>query len=77
MTFFQPNLTDKLTPIVVSMDYELFEDVREASRRRRGHLLSPIMRSRNGNKNTDFTLIQRNCGDDDICVPNLVLDTQM
>ena len=65
------------------MDYKLFEDDDENEvnwNNDNNNMLStltPVMRARSGNKNTDFTLIQRNCGDDDICVPDLVLDTHM
>ena len=81
-------MTDKLTPIEVRLSYDLADENngRTGQQRRRGKNngrgsrgppLRPVVRPQPGNRDSDFTMISRNCGDDDVCVPDVRLETAL
>ena len=43
----------------------------------RGPRLRPVVRPLPGNQDSDLTMISRNCGDDDVCVPDIRLETAL
>ncbi|XP_069186792.1 integrin alpha-PS2 isoform X4 [Procambarus clarkii] len=66
--YVAPTLTDKLTPIGAEVKYSLVEPKYRAPRS-----LTPILNQRQRLALSDSITIQKNCGDDNICIPDLVL----
>lgn len=65
------SLTDKLTPMSAEVSFTLVE---EASRRRRyRRSLAPILNQRQKLTLSDSLTIQKNCGRDNVCYPDLIL----
>ncbi|XP_066957943.1 integrin alpha-PS2-like isoform X4 [Macrobrachium rosenbergii] len=62
-------LTDKLTPMTAGVKYRLVEP----SYRRTPRSLTPILNQRQKLSLSDSITIQKNCGDDNVCVPDLIL----
>uniref|UniRef100_A0A8D8Y4C3 Integrin alpha-PS2 n=1 Tax=Cacopsylla melanoneura TaxID=428564 RepID=A0A8D8Y4C3_9HEMI len=72
--YVKPNLRDKLTSLEAEMRYSLLEQ-KASGRRRLSHTLSPIldMDDELGLVSRDSVSIQKNCGKDNVCIPNLKL----
>ncbi|XP_042203155.1 integrin alpha-PS2-like [Homarus americanus] len=66
--YVAPTLTDKLTPIGAEVKYSLVEP-----KYRKPCSLTPILNQRQRLSLTDSIAIQKNCGDDNVCVPDLIL----
>ncbi|XP_068245736.1 LOW QUALITY PROTEIN: integrin alpha-PS2-like [Palaemon carinicauda] len=62
-------LTDKLTPMSAGVKYRLVEP----SYRRAPRSLTPILNQRQKLALSDSITIQKNCGDDNVCIPDLIL----
>lgn len=74
------NPKDKLTPLEVEMKYKLpIKDniSKITSRRQRRGILEPILDQNDDSVQRDSINIQKNCGHDNICIPDLRLDVQM
>ena len=70
----RPLIRDKLTPIEAEVRYSL-KEVSEAQRRRNPRSLPPVIGTTTPTK-SDFLNIQKNCGRDNICVPDMQLTAQ-
>ncbi|XP_042859779.1 integrin alpha-PS2-like isoform X5 [Penaeus japonicus] len=69
--YVTPTLTDKLTPMSAEVNFSL---VQEATRRRRyRRSLAPILNQRQKLSLSDSITIQKNCGRDNVCYPDLIL----
>lgn len=67
------NIRDKLTPLEVEMKYSLRNyqaDPAEVRRGRRSALL-PVLDQNEGTVQRDSINIQKNCGPDNVCIPDL------
>ncbi|XP_037799232.1 integrin alpha-PS2-like [Penaeus monodon] len=72
--YVTPSLTDKLTPMSAEVSFTLVE---EASRRRRNRRsLAPILNQRQKLTLSDSLTIQKNCGRDNVCYPDLILSVE-
>ncbi|XP_069941612.1 integrin alpha-PS2 [Cherax quadricarinatus] len=67
--YVAPTLTDKLTPIGAEVKYQLVEP----KYRRTPRSLTPILNQRQKLALSDSLTIQKNCGDDNVCIPDLIL----
>lgn len=73
-------IRDKLTPLEVEMKYSIREtttrySASSASRVRRG-VLEPVIDENRGTVQRDSINIMKNCGKDNICIPDLRLDVK-
>lgn len=66
------NLRDKLTPLEVEMRYNLVPPVPTGIRKKRA-TPEPVIDSNLGLIQRDSINIQKNCGPDNICIPDLRL----
>ncbi|KAL1462816.1 hypothetical protein WDU94_014623, partial [Cyamophila willieti] len=72
--YVKPNLRDKLTSLEAEMRYSLIEQ-KQTGRRRLSHTLAPILDMDDDLSlvSRDSVSIQKNCGKDNVCIPNLKL----
>lgn len=73
---FQDNIRDKLTPLEVEMRYKLPEHYRQSQERVRRAPLEPVIDQNRGTTARDSINIQKNCGPDNVCIPDLRLDVK-
>lgn len=71
--FITDNVRDKLTPLEVEMKYYL-PDRYQASRRTPRAVMEPVLDLNVGTVQTDAINIQKNCGPDNVCIPDLRLE---
>ncbi|KAG6453252.1 hypothetical protein O3G_MSEX008045 [Manduca sexta] len=64
MVYLDEEIRDKLTPIEVKMSYDL---INQPS----GDVVPPVLDQTRSNFHTDSLNIQKNCGPDNICIPDL------
>ncbi|XP_071440626.1 integrin alpha-PS2-like isoform X2 [Hetaerina americana] len=69
--YIKPNIKDKLTPIEAELKYSMRKD--STARRRRS--LTPILDENAPPTQRDSISIQKNCGKDNICIPDLRMIT--
>lgn len=72
------NIRDKLTPLEVEMKFNLRNtgaNVPSLTRKRRS-VLEPVLDQNKGTVQRDSINIQKNCGPDNICVPDLRLNVK-
>lgn len=67
------NVRDKLTPLEVEMKYALPESPYSSSQRQPTATLESVLDLNVGTMQTDSINIQKNCGPDNICIPDLRL----
>ncbi|KAK7008559.1 hypothetical protein SK128_014322, partial [Halocaridina rubra] len=67
--YVMTTLTDKLTPLAAGVKYSLVEP----SYRRAPRSLTPILNQRQKLSLSDSITIQKNCGEDNVCIPDLIL----
>jgi hypothetical protein len=67
--YVRPLIRDKLTPIEAEVRYSLNEQP-DAVRRRNRRQLAPVLGADTPTK-SDVIVIQKNCGSDNVCVPDL------
>lgn len=70
---FQPNIRDKLTTLETEMRYSLRSGATQWSttRRRFQRGLTPVLDLNEPLSRKDSISIQKNCGKDNVCIPNL------
>jgi integrin alpha 8 len=78
--YIADGIRDKLTPLEVEMRYNLREAtttyaLSSAPRRKRGEL-DPILDQDRGTIQKDTINIQKNCGSDNVCIPDLKLEVK-
>lgn len=73
--YVRSNLRDKLAPLTAEVSYSLLSDTYSRRPRRHQQVL-PILDGRHPSSVHDSLGIKNNCGDDDICVPNLIVTVQ-
>lgn len=76
--YISEGIRDKLTPLEVEMRYNLREATTSYSssavpRRKRG-ALDPILDQNRGTLQKDSINIQKNCGPDNLCIPDLKME---
>lgn len=72
------NIRDKLTPLEVEMKFNLRStgaNVPSLTRKRRS-VLEPVLDQNKGTVQRDSINIQKNCGPDNICIPDLRLNVK-
>ncbi|KAG8234425.1 hypothetical protein J437_LFUL012569, partial [Ladona fulva] len=73
--YMKPNVRDKLSPIEAELRYSLRkESPAVAARRRTQRSLSPILDENAPSTQRDSISIQKNCGKDNICIPDLKMN---
>ena len=70
--FFQDDPRDKLTPLVAEMSYSLLHPPKYENPGELRAILAPSTRAHSHNKRATI-YIRNNCGDDNICIPDLKL----
>lgn len=72
---FQDNIRDKLTPLEVEMRFNMRENYYpgQQQQRRRRAALEPVIDQNRGTIQRDSINIQKNCGPDNVCIPDLRL----
>jgi hypothetical protein len=71
--YLSSNLRDKLTPIKVEVDYQLFDPYPPGLPYHRSTPLKPILNKANKNQLSKMLHIEKNCGKDNKCIPDLRL----
>lgn len=74
--FTKDNIRDKLTPLEVEMRFNLRENTRQTQERVRRATLEPVIDENRGTIERDSINIQKNCGPDNVCIPDLRLDVK-
>ena len=69
MVYIRPLVRDKLTPIESEVRYSLKEST-DVSRRRNRRALPPVLGADTPTK-SDVIHIQKNCGLDNVCIPDM------
>lgn len=69
----QDNIRDKLTPLEVEMRFNMRENYHPGQQRRRRATLEPVIDQNRGTIERDSINIQKNCGPDNVCIPDLRL----
>ncbi|XP_040173055.1 integrin alpha-PS2 isoform X2 [Anopheles arabiensis] len=69
------NIRDKITPLEVEMAYGLRQNVLGRQRRPRAHT-EPVLDQNRGTVQRDAINIQKNCGPDNVCVPDLRMEVK-
>lgn len=69
----QDNIRDKLTPLEVEMRFSMRENHYPGQQRVRRATLEPIIDQNRGTVERDSINIQKNCGPDNVCIPDLRL----
>lgn len=75
LVYMRPVIRDKLTPIEAEVRYSLPEHSEREFRRRFKRLLPPVLGSETPTK-SDVIIIQKNCGPDNICIPDMQLQAK-
>lgn len=72
MSLFQSDMRDKLTPLEAEMKYSLVDETSAIGRIRnpRSHL-RPALDLNSPPSRKDSIIVQKNCGPDNICIPDL------
>ncbi len=72
------NIRDKLTPLEVEMKFNLRNTSTNAPSltRTRRYVLDPVLDQNKGTVQKDSINIQKNCGPDNICIPDLRLNVK-
>ncbi|XP_055384808.1 integrin alpha-PS2 isoform X2 [Condylostylus longicornis] len=73
MIYVIENIRDKLTPLEVEMRYQLYSNRVKPSIRERRSILTPVIDQNREIIQRDSINIQKNCGPDNICYPDLHL----
>ncbi|KAG5683654.1 hypothetical protein PVAND_012923 [Polypedilum vanderplanki] len=78
--YVSDGIRDKLTPLEVEMKYNIRQSTTSYSSttvsRRRRAALEPVLDENRGTVQRDSINIMKNCGKDNICIPDLKLDIQ-
>lgn len=72
----QDNIRDKLTPLEVEMNYQIHENHQVSQQRVRRAPLEPVIDQNRGTTERDAINIQKNCGPDNVCIPDLRLNVR-
>lgn len=67
LNIFQNDIRDKLTPIEVKMTYDLVDQPSG------GNIVPPVLDQTQSIEKTDSLNIQKNCGPDNECIPDITL----
>uniref|UniRef100_A0A1Q3FPL5 Putative vitronectin receptor alpha subunit n=2 Tax=Culex tarsalis TaxID=7177 RepID=A0A1Q3FPL5_CULTA len=70
--YIADNIRDKITPLEAEMKYNLRQSAYSQQRRRRA-TVEPILDQNRGTVQKDSINIQKNCGPDNVCIPDLRL----
>jgi len=70
--YVRPNLNDKLSPLTAEVSYSLVSDA--GSRRFRRNQVLPILDGRYPSSVQDSLGIKNDCGGDDVCIPDLIVN---
>lgn len=70
------NIRDKLTPLEVEMRFKMRENHQITQQRVKRAVLEPIIDQNRGTVERDAINIQKNCGPDNVCIPDLRLDVK-
>lgn len=71
LVYIRPGIRDKLSPLEATIKYDT-----KYSRERIQRSLTPVLDQRKPLSEHDAINIQKNCGADNICIPDLVLETE-
>ncbi|XP_019559694.3 integrin alpha-PS2 isoform X1 [Aedes albopictus] len=74
--YIEENIRDKITPLEVEMKYNLRQSSYSQQRRRRA-TVEPVLDQNKGTVQKDSINIQKNCGPDNVCIPDLRLQVSM
>ncbi|CAH1104262.1 unnamed protein product [Psylliodes chrysocephalus] len=69
--YMRNEIKDKLTPLEAEVKFYMIEDNSYEQLRNPLSQLKPVLDLNNPPSRTDAIMIQNNCGDDNICIPNL------
>uniref|UniRef100_A0A182T053 Uncharacterized protein n=1 Tax=Anopheles maculatus TaxID=74869 RepID=A0A182T053_9DIPT len=69
------NIRDKITPLEVEMAYRLRQNTQNRQRRPRANV-EPVLDHNRGTVQRDTINIQKNCGPDNVCVPDLRMEVK-
>ncbi|XP_054288961.1 integrin alpha-PS2 isoform X2 [Macrosteles quadrilineatus] len=69
--YIKPGIRDKLTALEAEMRYSLRPGPSQGSRRRYQRSLTPVLDLNEPLTQKDSVVIQKNCGKDNVCIPNL------
>lgn len=74
--YIADNIRDKLTPLEVEMRFKMKENHQITQQRVKRGALDPIVDQNRGTVERDAINIQKNCGPDNVCIPDLRLDVK-
>ncbi|XP_055614564.1 integrin alpha-PS2-like [Uranotaenia lowii] len=74
--YIAENIRDKITPLEVEMKYNLRQSSYSQQRRRRA-TVEPVLDQNRGTVQKDSINIQKNCGPDNVCIPDLKMEVKM
>ncbi|XP_055531825.1 integrin alpha-PS2 isoform X2 [Wyeomyia smithii] len=74
--YIAENIRDKITPLEVEMKYSLRQSSSSAQGGRRA-TVDPVLDQNRGTVQKDSINIQKNCGPDNVCIPDLRLQVNM
>lgn len=74
--YIADNIRDKLTPLEVEMRFKIRENHQARQQRVKRAVLEPIIDQNRGTVARDAINIQKNCGPDNVCIPDLRLDVK-
>lgn len=72
--YIADNIRDKLTPLEVEMRFKMKENNQVTQQRVKRAALEPIIDQNRGTVERDAINIQKNCGPDNVCIPDLRLE---
>uniref|UniRef100_A0A182Q008 Integrin alpha-2 domain-containing protein n=1 Tax=Anopheles farauti TaxID=69004 RepID=A0A182Q008_9DIPT len=75
MVYVAENVRDKITPLEVEMAYGLRQSAQGRQRRPRANI-EPVLDHNRGTVQRDSINIQKNCGPDNVCVPDLRMEVK-
>lgn len=75
--YLKENIHDKLTPLEAEMHYNLKTNAPAVLTRRKRAPLEPIIDLDRGTVQRDSLNILKNCGSDNICIPDLQLHVEL
>ncbi|XP_049283064.1 integrin alpha-PS2 isoform X3 [Anopheles funestus] len=75
MVYVADNIRDKITPLEVEMAYRLRQSAQSRQRRPRANV-EPVLDHNRGTVQRDTINIQKNCGPDNVCVPDLRMEVK-
>ncbi|CAG7835819.1 unnamed protein product [Allacma fusca] len=73
--YLRPNIRDKLTPLEAELKYSMITVTRTVDRQRRS--LSAVIDATTSSIEKDSVSIEKNCGSDNICIPDLSVKVSM